>query len=114
MLGITPCLPAVVLPTPIPNTNMPAPSGDIWGHVKGVGVKAIMDWQTNLAAPSSLLPTLLVPSSVQIEQKMASRIAQEEEKRMFHEMNENERIRSEKRFVDDKSRIQVGAYLLRF
>lgn len=43
--------------------------------------------------------------NAQIEQKMASRIAEEEEKRMYYEMNEAERLRAEQRHVDDKSRI---------
>lgn len=44
--------------------------------------------------------------NAQIEQKMAQRIAEEEEKRMFEEMNETERLKKEQRHVDDKRKQQ--------
>lgn len=37
---------------------------------------------------------------------MAQRIAEEEEKRMFEEMNETERLKKEQRHVDDKRKQQ--------
>eukprot|EP00798_Chlamydomonas_sp_ICE-L_P002719 gene2719-12592_t len=40
--------------------------------------------------------------TAQIEQKMAAKIAEEEEKRMFHEMNENERMKKEQRYTDEQ------------
>jgi hypothetical protein len=43
-------------------------------------------------------------SALQIEQKMATRIVEEEEKRMFAEMNEAERLKAEQRYLDDKRR----------
>jgi len=42
--------------------------------------------------------------NAQIEQKMAQRIAEEEEKRMFAEMNEAERVKADQRYMDDKRR----------
>mmetsp|Transcript_13990 Transcript_13990/g.30249 ORF Transcript_13990/g.30249 Transcript_13990/m.30249 type:complete len:484 (+) Transcript_13990:247-1698(+) len=42
--------------------------------------------------------------NAQIEQKMAAKIMEEEEKRMFHEMNEQERLKAEQRYLDDKRR----------
>lgn len=42
--------------------------------------------------------------ALQIEQKMTARIAEEEEKRMFAEMNETERLKAEQRYLDDKRR----------
>ncbi len=47
---------------------------------------------------------LLSHVAVQIEQKMATKIIEEEEKRMFHEMNEAERIKSLARVEEDKRR----------
>ncbi|GAX79725.1 hypothetical protein CEUSTIGMA_g7166.t1 [Chlamydomonas eustigma] len=43
--------------------------------------------------------------TAQIEQKMAAKIIEEEEKRMFHEMNEQERLKSIQRHVDDQRKI---------
>ncbi|KAL6765783.1 tumor suppressor, Mitostatin-domain-containing protein [Haematococcus lacustris] len=42
--------------------------------------------------------------SAQIEQKMAQRIVEEEETRMFAEMNETQRLKAEQRHLDDKQR----------
>lgn len=42
--------------------------------------------------------------TAQIEQKMASKILEEEENRMYFEMNEQERLKSEQRYMDDKRR----------
>lgn len=44
--------------------------------------------------------------NAQIEQRMASRIAEEEEKRMFTEMNETSRLKAEQRYLDDKRKKQ--------
>ena len=37
---------------------------------------------------------------------MALKIAEEEEKRMFHEMNEQQRLRAEQRHLDDKRQMK--------
>ncbi|KAG1664182.1 hypothetical protein FOA52_011358 [Chlamydomonas sp. UWO 241] len=42
--------------------------------------------------------------SAQIEQKMSTKIMEEEEKRMYYEMNEQERLKAEQRYMDDKRR----------
>ncbi|KXZ56726.1 hypothetical protein GPECTOR_1g654 [Gonium pectorale] len=42
--------------------------------------------------------------NAQIEQRMAARIMEEEEKRMWHDMSEVERLKMEQRYVDDKKR----------
>ncbi len=42
------------------------------------------------------------PCGVQIEQRLAQRIAEEEEKRAYTEMNEAQRIKAEQRYLDDK------------
>lgn len=48
-----------------------------------------------------LLYGTLEERNAQIEQKMAAKIAEEEEKRMYHEMNEHERMKKEQRYLDD-------------
>ncbi|PNH12384.1 Coiled-coil domain-containing protein 11 [Tetrabaena socialis] len=42
--------------------------------------------------------------NAQIEQKMVSRIMEEEEKRMWHQMSEDERLKKEQRYLDDTRR----------
>lgn len=51
-----------------------------------------------------ILYRTLEERTAQIESKMAAKIMEEEEKRMYHEMNEQERLKSEQRYMDDKRR----------
>ncbi|GFR41019.1 hypothetical protein Agub_g1451 [Astrephomene gubernaculifera] len=51
-----------------------------------------------------ILYRTLEERNAQIEQRMAARIMAEEEKRMWHEMSEVERLKMEQRYQDDKSR----------
>lgn len=55
------------------------------------------------------LTVCLLLSELQIEQRMAAKILEEEEKRMFHEMNEQERLKAEQRCVGGKGERRGGA-----
>ncbi|GIL72970.1 hypothetical protein Vretimale_4617 [Volvox reticuliferus] len=51
-----------------------------------------------------ILYRTLEERNAQIEQRMATRLIEEEEKRMWHEMSEVERLKKETRYLEDKHR----------